>query len=94
MTDMSPKRQIAPPSAAERARRFARTVLARLRRLDRRLRPPMTAAVLVLATALAVFTDLPGEFWLLAVIEPLLLGCALWLLYECLRHLLITRIHH
>ncbi|MHA6798243.1 hypothetical protein [Bounagaea algeriensis] len=50
-------------------------------------------ALLVLATALTVFTDLPGTFWLLAVIKPLLLGCALWLLYECLRNLLATRVH-
>lgn len=53
----------------------------------------MAAAVLVLVTALTVFTDLPGAFLLLAVIKPLLLGCALWLLHECLRHLLITRIN-
>lgn len=94
-THVCPKRLVDPPSVADRLKQRGRALREWLGRLDRRLRPLVVAGVVllvaVLAVASTVFADIPGPLWLLIAINPLLFGCALWFLYECLRHLILTR---
>lgn len=50
----------------------------------------MLAATVALATVLSVLASIPVAGWLIVAFKPLVFGCALWLGYECLRHLILT----